>query len=54
VHVTTNVSGTVVHRFTFELDRGSWMLPYERLVNPQPVLDFVMARVPASAKQSDE
>jgi len=52
-HITTSVDGTIAHKFTFILDSGTWTLPYERLVTPQPVLDFVMARVPPSAKQSD-
>jgi|GEM_PF-3555312 len=53
VHVTTNVSGTVVHKFTFELDKGKWELPCERLKEPQKVLDFILPRVPEHARRME-
>ena len=47
--VTTDQERTVALKMAFEYDGGTWELPYQRLVAPQEVLDFIMARVPASA-----
>jgi len=46
-HVTTKIAGGAhVHRFSVDYEGGRWELPYERLVEPEKVLNFILARVP--------
>ena len=45
-HLTTNVNRTVAHKYIFHMDKGAWELPYQRLVEPQLVVDFIAAHLP--------
>ena len=44
-HLTTNVNGTVAHKYVFHTDGKSFELPYERLTDQQSVLDFIRAHL---------
>ena len=51
-HLTTDVSGTVAHKFIFYMKKGKWELPYQRLAEPQRVLGFIQAHLPEHFRPS--
>ena len=44
-HLTTNVNGTIAHKYVFHTDGQSFELPYERLMDHQSVLDFIRSHI---------
>ena len=44
-HLTTDVNGTVAHKYVFHTERQTFDLPYERLVDQQMVLDFIRSHL---------
>ena len=44
-HLTTDVNGTIAHKYVFHTDRKNFELPYERLTDRQAVLDFMQSHL---------
>ena len=45
-HRITNVNGTKARKYIFYLDKGKWELAYERLRDPQAVMEFFRRHLP--------
>ena len=44
-HVTTNVNGTVAHKYVFHAGKERFELPYERLIDQSGVMAFLKSHL---------